>query len=102
MQQLTNEKEARIHLHVSRIIHSPTLSTVLMVEDTLREHDGPISMEGLKRALPKKVMDQTLRMILAYLENKGSILIGTKGISWIANDDPRFLRMIERAKLIEV
>jgi len=102
MQQLTNEKEARIHLHVSRIIHSPTLSTVLMVEDTLREQDGPISMEGLKRALPKKVMDQTLRMILAYLENKGSILIGTKGISWIANDDPRFLRMIERAKLIEV
>jgi len=58
-------------------------------------------MERLKRAMPKKVMDQSLRMILAYLESKGSILVGPKGISWIANDDPKFLRMIKRAKIIE-
>jgi hypothetical protein len=72
-----------------------------MVEDTLRKQDGPVSIEGLKRALPKKVMDQSLRMILAYLENKGSILIGPKGISWIANDNPEFLRMIKKSKVIE-
>jgi len=101
MQQTTQEKETKIHLNVTKIIHSPTLSTVLMVEDTLRKLDGPVSLEGLKRALPKKVMDQSLRIILAYLENKGSILIGTKGISWIANDNPKFLRMIKKAKVIE-
>jgi hypothetical protein len=88
----------KINLKVSRIIHSPTLSTVLMVEDTLREQSGPVSIEGLKRSLPKKVMDQSLRMILAYLENKGAILVGPKGISWIANDDPKFLKMIKKAK----
>jgi hypothetical protein len=43
-------------------------------------------------------MDQSLRIILSYLENKGSILIGPKGISWIANDNPKFLKMIEKAK----
>jgi hypothetical protein len=102
MQQANQEKEAKIHLSITRIIHSPTLNTVLMVEDTLRKQDGPISLEGLKRVLPKKVMDQSLRIILAYLENKGSILIGTKGISWIANDNPKFLRMIKKAKVIEV
>ena len=102
MQQINQEKDTKIHLNVTRIIHSPTLSTVLMIEDTLRKQDGPISIEGLKRALPKKVMDQSLRIILAYLENKGSILIGPKGISWIANDNPKFLRMIKRAKVIEV
>ena len=102
MQQINQEKDTKIHLNVARIIHSPTLSTVLMIEDTLRKQDGPISIEGLKRALPKKVMDQSLRVILAYLENKGSILIGPKGISWIANDNPKFLRMIKRAKVIEV
>jgi len=101
MQQLKQEKNVKIHLNVTRIIHSPTLSTVLMVEDTLRKQDGPISIEGLKRALPKKVMDQSLRIILAYLENKGSILIGSKGISWIANDNPKFLRMIKKSKVIE-
>jgi hypothetical protein len=46
-------------------------------------------------------MDQSIRIILAYLENKGSILIGAKGISWIANDNPKFLRMIKKAKVIE-
>ena len=91
------QQEKNINLNVSRIIHSPTLSTVIMVEDTLREQDGPVALEALKRALPKKVMDQSLRMILAYLENKGSILVGQKGISWIANDDPKFLKMIEKA-----
>jgi len=101
MQQTDQEKEAKIHLRVTRIIHSPTLSTVLMVEDALKKQDGPISLEELKRALPKKVMDQSLRMILAYLESKGSILIGTKGISWIANDNPKFLQMIKKAKMIE-
>lgn len=98
MQQTQNSK---IHLNVTRIIHSPTLSTVLMVEDTLRKQDNPISIESLKRALPRKVMDQSLRIILAYLENKGSILIGQKGISWIANDNPNFLRMIKKAKVID-
>ncbi len=101
MQQLNQEKDSRIHLNVERIIHSPTLSTVLMVEETLRKQDGPVSIERLKRALPKKVMDQSLRIILAYLEGKGSILIGPKGISWIANDNPKFLKMIKKAKVIE-
>ena len=96
------EKDTKIHLNVTRIIHSPTLSTVLMVEDALRKQDNPISIEGLKRALPKKVMDQSLRIILAYLENKGSILIGPKGISWIANDNPKFLKMIKKARVIDV
>ena len=100
MQQVNQEKNTKIHLNVTRIIHSPTLSTVLMVEDALRKQDEPISLEGLKRALPKKVMDQSLRIILAYLENKGSILIGSKGISWIANDNPNFLKML-KAKVIE-
>ena len=102
MQQTNQENDVKIHLNFTRIIHSPTLSTILMVEDTLRKQDDPVSIEGLKRALPKKIMDQSLRMILAYLENKGSILIGPKGISWIANDNPRFLRMIKKAKVIEV
>ena len=101
MQQINQEKDVKIHLNITRIIHSPTLSTILMVEDTLKKQDGPITIEGLKRALPKKIMDQSLRIILSYLENKGSILVGLRGISWIANDNPKFLRMLEKAKVIE-
>lgn len=100
MQKINCGAESNIHLKIVRLIHSPTLKTMLMVEDALRKADGTLSMEGLKRALPKKVMDQSLRLILAYLENKGSILVGPKGISWIANDDPKFLNMIKKAKII--
>jgi len=101
MQEILHNSGSKIHLNITRLIHSPTLKTVLMVETALRDADGPISLETLKRVLPKKVMDQSLRLILAYLENKGSILIGPKGISWIANDSPKFLKMIRKAKVIE-
>lgn len=101
MQETLHNSESRIHLNIARLIHSPTLKTVLMVETALRDADGPISLEALKRALPKKVMDQSLRLILAYLENKGSVLVGPKGISWISNDNPRFLKMIRKAKVME-
>lgn len=101
MQETIHKGGGAIHLNIGRLIHSPTLKTVLMVEDALRNSDGPVSVEGLKRALPKKIMDQSLRLILAYLESKGSVLVGQKGISWIANDNPKFLKMIKKAKVIE-
>ena len=84
------------------VYHWPTLKTVLMVEKAIQEADMPLSMEGLKRALPKKLMDQTLRLILAYLENKGSIIIGEKGIVWIENKNPKFLKLLEKSRGIKL
>ena len=84
------------------IHHWPTLKTVLMIEKALKEADGAVSLEELKRKLKKKVMDQTLRLILAYLEDKGSIFIGPKGISWIENKNSKFLKFIEKSKVIEL
>ena len=96
----TETRRINIRL-VENIHHWPTLKTVLMVEKALKDTDGPVSLEELKRKLRKRVMDQTLRLILAYLEDKGSILIGSKGISWIENNDSRFLKFIEKSKVIE-
>lgn len=89
-------------LQVKTIHHWPTLKTVLMVEKVLRDAELAMSLEEIKRALPTKVMDQTLRLILAYMENRGDILIGEKGIVWIRNDDPRFLEMIRKSKGIRL
>jgi hypothetical protein len=96
-------EERSININLSDNIHHwPTLRTVLMVEKALKDADGPVSMEELKRSLNKKVMDQTLRLILAYLEDKGSIIIGPKGISWIENKSSKFLKFIEKSKVIEL
>lgn len=82
--------------------HWPTLKTVIMVENALKEADGPLSLEELKRRLSKKVMDQTLRLILAYLEDKGSILIGSKGVSYIENKSSKFMNFVKKSKVIEI
>ena len=93
----------RINLRVGETIHHwPTLKTVLMVEKAVQKAEKPLSLEALKRALPKKLMDQTLRLILAYLDDKGVIMVGSKGIVWIENKDPKFLRLLERSKGVEL
>ncbi|MFQ5620935.1 MAG: hypothetical protein ACE5FT_03760 [Candidatus Nanoarchaeia archaeon] len=63
--------------------HSPTLKTVLMVEETLKEAGEVVTIAELKRKLPKQVMHQTLLQILDYLQVSGKVVIGTKGILWI-------------------
>ena len=77
MKQITKVK------HKQKIIHSPTLNTVLMVEDTLKESGELMTIAELKRKLPKQVMHQTLIQVLDYLQLGGKIIIGTKGILWI-------------------
>ena len=94
--------ESKYHMEIPTVYHWPTLKTVLSVEKVLKEADEAISIEELKRRLPTKIMDQTLRLILAYLEDKGMILIGEKGILWIENNNPRFIKMIEKSKGIEI
>ena len=45
----------------------PTLKTVMMVEDYIKNHrDIPIKLPELKRKLPKQIMHQTLKVILEY------------------------------------
>ncbi len=71
------------HVFVERVSHSPTLNTVLMVENVLKNSKQLMTVAELKRALPRKVMHSTLLQILDYLQFSGKILISTKGIVWI-------------------
>ncbi len=79
-----------------RIAHSPNLSTVLMVENVLKNANELVTMEELKRRLPKKVMHQTLIQILDYLIYSGKIIIGTKGILWIYAERKELEAMIKK------
>ncbi len=79
----------------SEVIHYPNLKTVLMVEETLKEADTLLTREELKQRLPKKIMHQTLNIILEYLEDSGKILDGRKGILWIYNKSKRLDKAIK-------
>ena len=64
--------------------HSPTLNTVLMVEQTLETMDeSVIKLADLKRKLPRQVNHNTLKTILEYLEMSNKIAVSMKGITWI-------------------
>ncbi|MBI2628867.1 hypothetical protein HYW74_02195 [Candidatus Pacearchaeota archaeon] len=68
-------------------VHWPTLNTVLMVEETLKNMDeSVITIAELKRKLPRQVNHNTLMIILEYLEKSGKILSGIRGISWVYTD----------------
>ncbi len=77
------------------IIHYPSLKTVLMVEEVLKNANNLMSREELKKKLPKKIMHQTLNIILKYLEDGGKILDGRKGILWIYNPSPKLEKAIK-------
>ena len=89
MRQITKVK------HKEKAIHSPTLNTVLMVEETLKESGELLTIAELKRELPKKVMHQTLIQVLDYLQLGGKILIGTKGILWIYTERKELNNLIK-------
>ena len=77
-------------------IRYPNLSTVLMVEEYLKQHrDVPLKVSALKKKLPRQVMHQTLKIILEYLWRSGKIIYGPKGVQWIYAEPEHLKKMLE-------
>ncbi len=80
-----------------RLEHSPTLNTVLMVENTLMNMDKSIfTVADIKKKLPKQVNHRTLMIILSYLEESNKIFVSMKGITWIHITSPRLQKEISK------
>ena len=77
--------------------HSPTLNTVLMVEETLKNTDkSVVTIAQLKKMLPKQVNHNTLKVILTYLEYSNKIAVTLNGITWIHNTNPNLRKEISK------
>ncbi len=63
--------------------HSPTLDTVQMVEETIRDAKQVITVAELKRRMPRQVNHNTLKVILRYLQESGKIEFTPDGVVWI-------------------
>ena len=79
-----------------KILHYPNLKTILIVENILKEEKNPISREDIKRLMMKKIMHQTLNLILIYLEESGKIIDNEKGVKWIFKTDEQLKKIIEK------
>lgn len=84
-------------IHVNRVKPSPTLKTILMVEDTLENMPGSVvTVAELKKMLPKQVNHNTMMVILDYLEKSNKIYVGLKGITWIFNSNENLKKAISQ------
>ena len=86
---------------IQQLKHSPTLNTVIMVENAIKGSKGSVmTIPELKRALPKQVNHNTLKAILAYLEESGKIVFSLKGITWIHNTNQNLRNAIAKGREI--
>jgi len=84
-------------MSLMQLKHTPTLNTVLMVENVLKNMDeSVITIAELKRRLPKQVNHNTFKIILEYLEESNKIVMTMKGITWVHNTNPNLRKAIEK------
>ena len=79
-----------------KILHYPNLKNILIVEEILKQEKNPVSREDIKRLMMKKIMHQTLNLILTYLEESGKIVDNEKGVKWIFRTDDNLKKIIEK------
>ncbi|VVC72059.1 Uncharacterised protein [uncultured archaeon] len=76
-----------IRVFKSEVLRYPRLDTVLMVEEAVRNARGDLTMTAVWKSLPKKVMWQTFRTIIDYLEYSGKVMVSRdKRLVWLANE----------------
>ena len=83
----------------SQLAHSPTLESVVMVEEAVERHSGECGKYQLWKRLPRKMMYQTFLVVLAYLERSNKLVIDKAGkLVWIWN--PSLVRRLQKEGLI--
>jgi len=93
--ELINKRKEKI------IARAPRLDTVLMVETFIEKHSGEFTQTELFNNLPKKMLWQTFKIILAYLENINKILINKDGtLTWIWN--PKLIEKYLKNNSLEI
>lgn len=80
---------------LQKIRPSPTLNTVIMVEEAIKNaKNSIITIAEIKKNLPKQVNHNTLMVILEYLEASGKIVVTLKGITWVHNTNTNLRKAI--------
>ncbi len=68
---------------VKRVLHYPTLKTVLMVEDILKDAKEPLSRYEIMKRSKNKIMRQTLNAVIDYLDKRSMVWDSPKGVLWV-------------------
>ncbi len=82
-------------IHMSKMVHSPTLDTVKMIESALKKAKTYHSINQLSRSLERQVQVPTIKEALKYLEGSNKIMYDRDGsIIWIFADNPKLKKLL--------
>ena len=99
---LPTKTETAVQRIENKALHSPTLTTQLMIERCIREAGSFPSRRALMRALPRQVEYPTLAKTLVYLEASNKILLSEHGsIVWVFVDNPKLLQLLAQSPVIK-
>lgn len=71
----------------NEVLHYPRLDTILNIEKLLKKSSEPISRNEIMKRLEKKIMRQTLNVVLNYLDYSGKTINLKEGILWVFKKD---------------
>ncbi len=78
--------------------HWPTLWTLLPIEKKVKEADLPPKRTYLWKSLPRRMMYQTFKRALDYLEASGKIMIDKDDrVVWVAIDNTKLQKLFDSA-----
>lgn len=81
------------YITIYKMLHSPTLESVIMVEKTIKKYSQEFGKYQLWKKLPRKMMYQTYLEILSYLVESNKIMIDNEGcVIWLY--DPKGVKKI--------
>ncbi|HLC92598.1 MAG TPA: hypothetical protein VJH23_02740 [archaeon] len=78
-----------------QILHYPTLKTVLLVEEILKDAKEPLSRYELLKRAGNRIMRPTLDVIIEYLEKRYMVLDTPKGILWVYVPKEKMRRLMD-------
>jgi hypothetical protein len=79
------EKIKKIIQGKEKKARSPTLDTIIMIENFIKENSGRYNKTQIFKNLPKKVMWQTYRAAMSYLEESCKIAYEEKMVKYSWN-----------------
>lgn len=82
-------------------VHYPKLNTILMVEKSIIKHSGEYSKTQVWNKLPQKMIYQTFKLILNYLEVSNKIVYDKHGkLVWVSISTEKLRKLV--AESVEV
>ena len=68
---------------ITEVLHYPTLKTVIMVENILKDAKEPITRYEIMKRMKNKIMRQSLNVVIQYLVEKNMVIDSEKGVLWV-------------------